>query len=218
MFEKFAEASPVVWASVGALAVLGILLSVLTRGRRRVTTRALVLGAMCVTLGFVLSFISLWHLPQGGSLTAASMLPVMVFGWLFGPIWGLLAGLVYSVLQMIQEFWFVHPVQVLLDYVLAFMVLGLAGLMPMKKHPKLGLMVGIAIAGVLRYSCHVVSGVVYYYQYAYEAGLNPWVYSMGYNIFVLVELLLCEGIVSVPQVYRALAAQKRKLADPGIRG
>ncbi|MDP2892529.1 MAG: energy-coupled thiamine transporter ThiT [Bacillota bacterium] len=90
--------------------------------------RALVTCAMLVALGFALSWIKFFHMPQGGSITLFSMIPVMLAGYMFGIVPGLLSGLAYGLLQMLQDFYVVHPVQLILDYILAFTVLGLTAL------------------------------------------------------------------------------------------
>lgn len=95
----------------------------------------LVLGGIMVALGTVLSFIKPFDLPYGGSITLCSMLPIMFYGYRCGPKWGLAAGFVFSVLQLLFGLDDLKGISalmvvgsILLDYLLAFTVLGLAGM------------------------------------------------------------------------------------------
>lgn len=87
---------------------------------------AVATGGICVAVAFVLSLITVYKMPQGGSVTPASMLPIIFFALCFGPAWGFGAAFIFSLLQMINGY-FMMPVQVLLDYTLAFSLLGVAG-------------------------------------------------------------------------------------------
>lgn len=104
---------------------------------RQSSTRILnlVLGGIMVALGTVLSFIKPFDLPYGGSITLCSMLPIMFYGYRCGPKWGLAAGFVFSVLQLLFGLDDLKGISalmvvgsILLDYLLAFTVLGLAGM------------------------------------------------------------------------------------------
>lgn len=127
-------------------------------------------------------------LPQGGSITLASMVPLLWFALRRGPRWGLEAGLVYGLVHMAISGEIYYPTQVLLDYPLAFGALGLAG--AFKKHPIVG--VGAGIAG--RFICHFVSGVIFFGQYAWK-GWNVIAYSAAYNATYLVPELIVSVIV-----------------------
>ena len=180
--------------------------------KKRFSARSIAYGAICLALSLGLSYIRLFRMPQGGSVTPAAMLPVMMFAYIFGTKKGILLGLAYAGLQsMIQDLFFVHPLQYILDYPLAFMVLGLVGLSryipelnlkdpgnetKLKKslydnfngYP-IGFPVGIIVVCLLRYACHVLSGVVFFAEYA--GSENVWIYSLGYNSFVWVECAIC---------------------------
>ena len=97
---------------------------------KKADTRALVYGALCLSLSYVLSFIKLFSMPMGGSLTLCSLLPLAMYAWAFGPKAGFTAAFAYSLLQVIQGAWVVHPVQFVLDYFVAFTAFGLASLFP----------------------------------------------------------------------------------------
>ena len=128
------------------------------------------------------------RLPQGGSITIASMVPLLWFALRRGPRWGVEAGLVYGLVHMVISGEIYYPTQVLLDYPLAFGALGLAG--AFKKHPMVG--VGVGIVG--RFICHFTSGVIFFGQYAWE-GWNVIAYSAAYNATYLVPEFIVSAIV-----------------------
>ena len=128
MFAEFAEISLTTWAILAGLIILGAVLFVMTRNHCRGTTRMIANAALCIALGFILSYIKLYEMTQGGSVTLASMLPVFMFAYAYGVGPGMAVGFAYGLLQFVQGGWFVHPMQFLLDYPLCFAMLGLAGI------------------------------------------------------------------------------------------
>lgn len=150
--------------------------------------RTLVEGALMVALGLVLSFVKVYTLPNGGSITLGSMIPVLIFSLRHGAPAGLLAGVAHGLLQLIVEPYFVHPAQVILDYPLAFGLLGLAGLL--QTRPFAG--VALGIAG--RFVSHYLSGVIFFAQYAPE-NMSPYLYSAVYNGSYLLPELIISGLV-----------------------
>jgi len=114
-------------------------------------TKALVFSAVSVALATVIATVlKLPSLPFGGSVTLFSMLLICLVGYWYGPAVGLTAAVAYGILQFITGPYVVHPLQVLLDYPLAFGALGLSGFFHRKKH---GLLLGY-IAGVAgRFFC-----------------------------------------------------------------
>ncbi|HOS18710.1 MAG TPA: energy-coupled thiamine transporter ThiT, partial [Clostridia bacterium] len=141
----------------------------------------------------------------GGSVTLCSMLPVVLFGYLYGPAYGFTAAFAYSLLQIAQGPYVVHPVQFALDYLFAFTALGLGSLFP-KNLP-----LGMAVSGLARVACSVISGVVFFAEYAAEAGYQSalW-YSLAYNgSTVGVETALCVLVALLPPVKRAIGQIKR---------
>lgn len=199
MFSKFAEISPIVWAVIAALVILGIVLYAITRDKQRWTARMLANAALCIALAFILSYIRLYKLPQGGSITLASMLPIFLFAYAYGVGPGMLVGMAYGFLQFIQDAYFVHPVELLLDYPLAFAMLGLAGLAS-RFSDRWGMIPGIVIGTFGRFVCAFLSGVIFFYMYAPE-GQSVLVYSTIYNGFYLIpEALICIVIAMIPQI------------------
>ena len=199
----FADVSLTGWVLAGALAALGVVLLVIARGHIRWTARMLANAALCLALAFVLSYIKLFDLPQGGAVTAASLLPIVAFAYSYGLAPGLVVGVAYGLLQMIQDPWIVTPVQAILDYPLAFACIALAAV-ARKLPDSWGWLAGMALAAVGRFVCHTFTGVVFFAEYAEGTGMSPFVYSVSYNSFVFVDLAICAVVMAFPQVRRAL--------------
>lgn len=204
MFSKFTSQPFLVWVAVASLVILGVVM--LLAGKKvKWNARMLAMAALCMSLSFVLSLIRLYRMPQGGSITPGSMLPVMAFGFAFGPLPGLVAGLAYGGLQMLQGLDAVHPVSILLDYPMAFMMLGLAGIFRnVKILPKtMRFPAGVAAAGAMRILMHVISGAVFFYEYAGEQ--NPWIYSLVYNLTSIgIDTAICCALAFIPKLQTAL--------------
>lgn len=169
------------------------------------TTKKLTYGSICIALSFVLSYIRFFKMPQGGSITAGSMLPVMLFAYWFGPADGIVAGMVYGLLQFIQDPFIIHPLQVVLDYPLAFGALGLAGLS--KKNFSLSL----AIGTIFRFFFSFLSGTLFFVEYAKQAGEAPVIYSLAYNSVILIDGLICIAISLIPQFKSAINRVKSQI-------
>ena len=189
LIEKLAKMTARQWCfAAGALVVTVGLLVYLAKSSRkagRTDVRALTYGALCMAMSFVLSYIKLWSMPLGGSVTLASMLPLLWYSNKFGMRNGFVAGAAYGLLQLIQKPEIYHWVQVLLDYPLAFMMLGLAGSV---KNLQLGSLLGVAG----RWLCHVLSGAIFFAEWVPEGWSNAWVYSAAYNgAYLLVDLVIC---------------------------
>ena len=129
MFSEFAEVSAATWGVIVALLLVGVIVFAVSKDKKRWTARMLANGALCIALATVLSFVALYKMPQGGTITLASMLPIFLFSYAYGVGPGMLVGAAYGFVQFLQGgLYFVHPIELLLDYPLAFAMLGLAGL------------------------------------------------------------------------------------------
>ena len=155
----------------------------------KILAEAIIFIALANAL-YILSkiYVPFLRLPQGGSVTLASMVPLLWFALRRGLRWGVEAGLVYGLVHMVISGEIYYPTQVLLDYPLAFGALGLAG--ALRKQPVLGAAVGI----IGRFICHFVSGVLFFGQWAWE-GWHPIAYSAAYNATYLVPELIVSAIV-----------------------
>ncbi|MBQ7314478.1 MAG: energy-coupled thiamine transporter ThiT [Clostridia bacterium] len=165
-------------------------------------TRRLTECAMLIALATGLSMVKLVEMPAGGSVTAASMLPIVLLAYRHGTKYGLLSGLVYGVLQQLLGLktlsyvtgWASVLAVLFLDYVIAFAVIGFAGIFRRAHLSQAAtLSLGAAFVSVLRYICHVISGATVWVGLSIpnEAAL---LYSLGYNAtFMIPEtvILVC---------------------------
>lgn len=153
------------------------------------------LCAMVIALGTVLSYIKLMHLPTGGSVTLFSMLVICLPGYFYGFRTGLVSGIAYGVLQLLIDPYILSPIQVVVDYFLAFGAFGLSGLFANAKN---GLIKGY-LAGVLgRYIFAVISGWIFFGTYAWE-GWGPLPYSIVYNAsYIFTEAAITVIIIMLP--------------------
>lgn len=152
-----------------------------------------------VAMAGALSLVShlFFSLPEGGSINLG-MVPIFWLAFRRGPKIGVFAGAVFGFVDLAIEPFVVHPVQLILDYPLAFAVLGLAGFF--RKQPVVGVVVGVAA----RFVSHFVSGVVYFANYAPE-GMSPIVYSALYNgTYLIPSMIICGVIIGIMQKSKAL--------------
>ena len=186
-----------------AALVIPIVLS--RKNSKKMSAKQLTFCAVAMALALVTSFIKVASLPMGGSITLFSMFFMCFIGYLYGPKIGIMTGVAYGILQLIIEPYIYAPLQVLLDYPLAFGALGLSGFFSKKKF---GLTTGVIVGILGRYICHVISGYVFFASYAPE-GMNPMIYTLGYNAtYIVPELIATVIVVSLPPVMKALKYEK----------
>ena len=178
--------------------------------RTRFDVRTITYVAVSVALAAALNFVPLFKMPQGGSV-ALDMVPIIFLAFYRGVRPGVLAGVIYGFVDYIFSPFFVHPAQLLLDYPLAFGLLGLAGLAG-NRGPLL-VSLGTVFAGLLRFGAHYFSGVIFFASYAPE-GQSPWLYSAIYNgSYMSVSILL-----SIPIVYTLLKVMNAEGAQTSNQG
>ena len=186
------------YLTTGGLIVAIVLIAVLTdlKNRTKFDSRCIALAGITVALSFALSYIKVFSLPQGGSVTLASLLPIALFAYIYGPKKGIFVGCIYGALQAMQNPYLIHPAQFLLDYPVAFATVGLAGafnkIKQLDKLPQIKFALGAIVAGILRFLAHVFSGV---FAFGADAGgQNLWAYSTAYNSFVFVDIAIVIAI------------------------
>ena len=155
-------------------------------------TRVLTEAAIAVALSFVLGLFALFKMPFGGTVSL-EMIPLILLALRQGWKVGVVAGATYGLLNLAIDPFVVHPLQLLLDYPLAFSVLGLAGLF---KPTARGAILGATVAVLARFLCHFLSGVVFFASYAPE-DWNPFLYSAAYQAAYLLPSLLIVLVVVV---------------------
>ena len=198
---------------------------------RRLTLSAMML-ALATVLAIICAYIPFLNLPFGGGFTVASMLPVVVVAYAYGVPWGLFTAGCYSVIQIIMSLtqgaggtvmalfmpasddfmgYGAAVAIIVIDYVLAYTVLGLGGLFRNKiKNKTVALTLGVVFALSLRYICHIVSGFIFYGAWAewffsqegfyaiggfildnFDGGVLSFIYSAFYNgLFMIPEIVI----------------------------
>jgi len=182
------------------LGVLVLILFLLYTKKINLTTKQLINISLMLAMAVVLNYLRIYHFPQGGNVTLGGMIPLLIISFRYGAGVGVLAGFVFGLLNVLQDPFILHPIQVLFDYPLPFMAMGLAGIFP----EKFFLSTVLAFAG--RFVCHFISGVVFFASYAPE-GMSPILYSITANATYLVpELIICLLILKFLPVKRLLNA------------
>ena len=176
-----------------------------------------------LALSFALSYAKVFEMPMGGSVTIASMLPVMLISIKYGVGVGIPTAFAYSLTQLMQAFATANVFPycetpgtlvtcILFDYIVPFTVLGLAGIfksVKLTKKPEVNVYIGIVAAVALRFLCHFITGVVIWGQWAPE-GMGKYVYSLLYNGgFLSADFAIC--IVCAVLMFRK--AEIRKMVN-----
>ena len=161
--------------------------------------------AVMLALSFALSYAKIFEMPMGGSVTIASMLPVMLISIKYGVGAGLSTSLLYSLTQLLQAVASANVFPycetpatlvlcILFDYIVPFTVLGLAGLpkiLKITKNTEINVYIGIVSVVLLRFFCHFITGVAIWGQWAPD-GMGKYLYSFLYNGgFLSIDFLIC---------------------------
>lgn len=224
--EKFNEATIMVSENIAlyicAVGLIAIILSLaffLNRKEKKgFDTKSISYAAICIAMSFALSYLRIVKMPQGGSITAASLLPLIVYSYMFGTKKGVFAGFIYGILQAIQDPFIIHPAQFLLDYPIAFSAIGLAGIFAqtkqLEKFPQVQFTLGAIVASALRFTCHVLSGVFAFSEYSTLD--NLWAYSLGYNSFIFIDIAVVIAVGVIVFSSRSFVKQARKFHSKKI--
>ena len=184
------------------IGVLILILFALYSRKIKFSTRMLINISLMLAFSIVLHYLKIYHFPQGGSVTFGAMIPLILISLRYGAGVGALAGFIFGLINILQDPFILHPIQVLFDYPLPFMAMGLAGIFP----EKIFLSTVLAFAG--RFICHFISGVIFFASYAPE-GMSPIIYSLTANATYLIpETLICLVILKILPVKRLLDAIK----------
>lgn len=196
-FSKFGKVSGLTWIALGVVVALGLVVLGVSLSKKKWTAKMIAFGALAIALSFVLSCVRLYRMPTGGSVTPGSMLPLMLFSVSFGVGPGLVAGLAYGLLQYLQGGWWLNMWQFLLDYLLAFAALGLAGIAHNKKDS--WLYISIPVAALGRAVCAILAGLMWVADTPVEELTigtmqfsSPLLYSIVYNgAYLVPDTLIC---------------------------
>lgn len=203
-------------AGYAAAAIAGVLLLAAGvyfagRGKRknRLSAKQLAFCGMAMALAFLTSYIRVFRLPWGGSVTLCSMLFIVLIANWYGIKTGIFVGCAYGILQFLQEPYVLSLFQVCCDYWFAFAAMGLAGLFARSKN---GLLKGYIVAVLARGAFHSLGGYLYWMDYMPESfpqalkSLYPILYNYSY---ILAEAIITIIIISIPAVSKSLNRVKQ---------
>ena len=169
--------------------------------RKKMSAKQLAFCAVALALAMVTSMIKIFRFPFGGSVTLFSMLFICLIGYFYGPGTGILTAVAYGVLQFILGPYIYTPIQVIVDYPLAFGALGFAGLFWKSRN---GLLKGYIIGVVGRWVFSVISGWVFFGEYAWD-GWAALPYSLCSNgAYIFAEAIITIILISIPPVKKAI--------------
>lgn len=171
---------------------------------------ALTQSAIFIALATVLSFLPVYEMPMGGSVTLASMLPILFIGLKFGYKWGLASSGIYAFIQLMQALIkgnvFIYCttfgtvlICVLFDYIVPFGILGLSAFAKPTAGKRLSIIKASITFGVLvaiRFICHYITGVAIWGQWAPD-GMGKYLYSLIYNGQYMLPELIITLVISV---------------------
>ena len=176
----------------------------------KISTKQIVFSAMAIALATVISVaIKLPSLPNGGSVTLVSMLIFCLIGYWYGPKISIIAAIAYGILQFIVGPYVVHPLQIALDYPLAFGALGLSGFFCNSKN---GLIKGFLAGSMGRLLMHCISGVIFYTTYVgdFVGNVNAIWAGILYNMsYIIPEVILTLVLLALPPVRTAFSELKK---------
>lgn len=190
-------------AALCLFALFFLLVALLKIKQVRLSVSMAASSGLMLAMAVILTAFPFYRMPNGGSVTLGGMLPLFFISFAYGPEVGMLAGFAYSLMNLVMAPYILHPVQVLFDYPLPFMALGLAGCFP-RHH-----MAGITAAVAVRLFSHFLSGVVFFGSYA-PAGTSIYLYSFVTNLtYLLPNLVICLVFYRLLPVERFLSLMKR---------
>lgn len=150
-------------------------------------TKILTECAVFIALTVLCSFIKIFEMPQGGSISL-TMVPLFIISYRRGAVAGIFTGSIYGFVSLMFSGIIYHPASILLDYILAFGIVGVSGFF---RKNIFGIITGTCTGVVCRFVCSLLSGVFIFKDFA-PVGQNPWTYSFVYQCtYLLPELIIC---------------------------
>jgi thiamine transporter len=208
------------WITLALVAAAVILILFLQHKKgtklKKNETLSIAFAGIAIAMSFALSYVRFFRMPTGGSVTFMRFAPLAIYAYIFGVKRGLLAGLVWGTLRLFVDPFIVHPMQFILEYPISSMMVGLAGLAryinfksPKKLklngrlHPAITLAIGLSLVAVVRYTIHVMSGVIWISSFTMNSntGIPDFSfdthgfgailgYSLSVNSVVFVDVLI----------------------------
>lgn len=187
------------------IALLFVVILSLSGDKKKLRAKHLAFSAVAMTLAVLTSIFTVYEFPFGGSITLFRMFFICFIGYLYGTKVGVITGAAYGILDFILKPYAITLIQPLLDYPVAFGALGLSGVFSKSRY---GIIKGYILGVAGRYICHVITGVVFFAEYA--GGKNVILYSLSYNAsYIVPEAVLTVLILLIPAVRQGLDTVKK---------
>ena len=169
---------------------------------KKLNTKTIAYASMSIAASYILSFLKVSPVQYGGSITLCSMVPIAIFAYCFGFFPSLLVGLIYGLLQFLQNPYIFNYLTLILDFILAFTsIIAMPIIKKVVKNEKLSPILGITGVYVLRFLFHFMSGIIYFENGGIWANLpadNAFIYSFLYQIVYLLPDLIVALAVIIP--------------------
>lgn len=191
LLEASAQTTNVVkWVSVAGIFVLFIVIALLCiRGDKHYDAKRLAFAGISLGLSFVLSFIKVEPVLYGGSVTAASFVPILIYTYVYGVTDGLLIGLIFGLFNFATSPYILTPMTFVLDYLLAFASIGAMGFAKkFTKKTTFNVVLGTIAVYVVRFIFHLISGFIYFSMDSIWVELPAWALS---NAFIYSFIYQC---------------------------
>ncbi len=187
---------------VGLLAIIVAAVCIGNRNAKKFDTKSLAYAAVCLATSFVLSFVKVSPVPNGGSITLASWVPVLIYTYAYGAPKGFLVGIIFGILNFVSGPYILTPFTFILDYILAFAMVGLMGFARKFSHSLLrNVILGTILAVVARFVMHLISGMIYFVEDAIWVDLptpNAFLYSLIYQlVYIPGDAIICIAVLAV---------------------
>jgi thiamine transporter len=199
---------PTTAGNIALLIIIALLFAAILAmggGKKRLSAKQLAFSAVAMTLAVITSIFTVFDLPFGGSITLFRMFFICFIGYLYGTKVGIITGIAYGILDFFLKPFAITLIQPLLDYPIAFGCLGLSGVFSNSKY---GIIKGYILGVAGRFICHVLTGIIYFYEYA--EGQNVVIYSLTYNAsYIVPEAVLTILILLIPAVRQGLGLVKK---------
>ncbi|WP_411170597.1 energy-coupled thiamine transporter ThiT [Clostridium sp. MB05] len=202
--ESFSE---ILKSPLSLATLLGVIILILTFIRFKkikLDSKIMARIGIALALATILHLVKIVDLPNGaGSINLGSMVPILLIAFIYGPEIGMLTGFLFGIIYLIISPYILHPIQVLFDYPLPFMAVGLAGYFKDKK------LLGTFFGMFIKFIFHFISGFIFFGQFAPE-GWSPALYSLVVNGAVVGgNLIVVLVIIGLLPINRIIEGSKR---------
>ena len=190
----------VTYTSIALIVILLIAVGVML-ARKKLATQDIAYAGVAISISFVLSFLKVTPVLYGGSITLASLAPLLIYAYYFGFAKALVCGLIYGLLQFIQDPYILTPATFTLDYLLAFASVSVMGLFSKAILNAKTVTLGTILSILCRFVMHFISGILYFNHGSIWVNLpaNSAVsYSLLYQtVYLIPDLVICLAVMLV---------------------